>query len=153
MDELRVLLAPLDAEKFAIESEIAALGDQGDRLRELDMLPALVDEYLRDLAYLVEGSGLSMREYETVPAKRTQENPLGAYTLTPEAIRDRTEEELAEKRLEVRNARSARFRDLYQSLGLAVVVHKDGTLEFSSSLGAPERVLPSVTPASMGVSG
>ena len=49
MDELRTLLAPLDAERTAVESEIEALGDQEDRLRELDMLPALVDEYLRDL--------------------------------------------------------------------------------------------------------
>ena len=56
-------------------------------------------------------------------------------------------------RIEAYNARSARLRDLYQSLGLSVVVHKDGTLEFSSSLGAPARVLPGVTPASIGVSG
>jgi hypothetical protein len=153
IDELRALLAPLDAEKSAIKGEIAALGDQEDRLRELDMLPALVDEYLRDLAYLVEGSGLSVREYETAPADRTPENPLGVYTLAPENIRELTKEELAEKQLEARNARSARFRELYEALGLVVVVHKDGTLEFSSPLGTPEGVLSGVTPASKGVSG
>ncbi len=88
-----------------------------------------------------------------MPAERTESNPLGAYTLTSENIRTLTEEELAEKRLEARNARSARFRELYEALGLAVVVYKDGTLEFSSPLGAPERVLPGVTPASMEVRG
>src|SRR4051794_23981686 len=112
------------------------------------MRPALVDEYFRDLAYLVDGSGLPLREYETVSAERTQENPLGAYTLTPEAMRDRSEEEQIARRLEAYDARSARFRDLYQSLGLAVVVHKQGTLECSSPPGAPERVLPGITPAS-----
>ena len=85
--------------------------------------------------------------------ERTEDNPFGAYTLTPERIRDLTEEELSARWLEAYNARSARLRDLYQSLGLSVVVHRDGTLEFSSSLGAPEHVLPGVTPASMGVSG
>jgi hypothetical protein len=153
MDELRVLLAPLDAERSTVESEIEALGDQEDRLRQLDMLPALVDEYLRDLAYLVDCSGVFSREYETIPEERTEANPLGAYTLTPERIRDLTEEEQAAKKLEAYNARSARLRDLYQSLGLSVVVHRDGTLKFSSSLGAPARVSPGVTPASMGVSG
>ncbi len=101
----------------------------------------------------MDGSGVFPREYETIPEERTEANPLGAYTLTPERIRDLTEEEQAAKKLETYNARSARLRDLYQSLGLSVVVHKDGTLEFSSSLEAPEHVLPGVTPASMGVSG
>ncbi len=50
IDELRALLAPLDAERSTVESEIEALGDQEDQLRQLDMLPALVDQYLRDLA-------------------------------------------------------------------------------------------------------
>jgi hypothetical protein len=61
----------------------------------------------------VDGSGLPLREYETVSTERTQENPLGAYTPTSEPIRERAEEEQIAKRIEARNARSARFRDLY----------------------------------------
>lgn len=122
-------------------------------MRQLDMLPALVDEYLRDLAYLVEGSGVELRDYVTVPEERTETNLLGAYKLTPERVRTLTEEEQTARQTEAHNARAMRFRDLYQSLGLSVVVHKDGTLDISWSLGPPARILPGVTPASMGMSG
>jgi hypothetical protein len=44
--------------------------------------PALVEEYLEDLPYLVDQIPL-IREYETISAERTPENPLGIYTLTP----------------------------------------------------------------------
>ncbi len=40
-----------------------------------------------------------MCEYETVPAERTEANPLGVYALIPESIRYLSEEELAAKRL------------------------------------------------------
>jgi hypothetical protein len=153
LDELRALLAPLDSERTAIEQEIEALGDQEDRLRQLDMLPTLVDEYLRDLAYLVEGSGVELRDYETIPEERTETNLLGVYTLTPERVRTLSEEEQIARRIEAHNARAMRFHDLYQSLGLTVVVHKDGTLDISWSLGPPARILPGVAPASMGMSG
>ena len=101
----------------------------------------------------MDGSGIAPREYETVPAERTPDNPLGAYALTPGRVRTSTPEELAEKRLEARNVRSARFRDLYQSLDLAMVVHKDGTLDVAWLLEAPARVLPTVVPASPGTNG
>ena len=117
------------------------------------MLPALVDEYLRDLAYLVEDSGVEPGDYETIPEERTETNLLGAYKLTPERVRTLTEEEQTARQTEAHNARAMRFRDLYQSLGLAVVVHQDGTLDISWSLGPPARILPGVTPASMGMSG
>jgi hypothetical protein len=68
-----------------------------ERLRELDALPGLVDAYLRDLPELV-GRERIVREYETVPEERTESNPLGAYTLSPESVRHLSEEELAEKR-------------------------------------------------------
>jgi hypothetical protein len=121
-------------------------------IRQLDMLSALVDEYLRDLPELVEGSGVELRDYETIPEDRTETNLLGAYKLTPERVRTLTEEEQTAREIEAHNARATRFRDLYQSLGLTVVVHKDGTLDISWSLGPLARILPGVTPASVRVS-
>ena len=84
-----------------------------------------------------------MREYESVTAERTEENPLGAYTLTPGCIRHLPEEELAVKRLDAEDARCARFREIYAMIGLQVAVHPSGALDISlgtrssgSSLGS-----------------
>jgi hypothetical protein len=71
------------------------------------------------------------REYETVGAERTPDNPLGLYTLTPEGIRYLTEKELEEKRRAAEEERAARFRELYAMLDLKVACHKDGSLEVS----------------------
>ena len=112
------------------------------RLRELDALPGLVDAYLRDLPELV-GRERIVREYETVPEERTESNPLGAYTLTPESVRHLPEEELAEKRLDAEDTRCARFREIYAMIGLQVAIHPSGALDISlgtrssgSSLGS-----------------
>ena len=72
-----------------------------------------------------------MREYETVPKGRTEDNPSGVYTLSPESIRHLPEEELEEKRRTAEEERSQRFRDLYEALDLRVVCHKDRSLEVS----------------------
>jgi hypothetical protein len=104
-----------------------------ERLRELDALPGLVDAYLRDLPHFV-GRERIVRDYETIPAKRTEANPLGAYTLTPESVRHLSEEELAQKRLDAEEARCARFRGIYAMIGLQVAVHPSGALDIS--LGA-----------------
>jgi hypothetical protein len=103
------------------------------RLRKLNSLFGLVEAYLRDLPELV-GRECIVRGYETVPEKRTESNPLGAYTLTPERIWHLPEEELAEKRLEVEDARRARFRYIYAMIGLQVAIHPSGALDIS--LGA-----------------
>lgn len=68
-----------------------------ERLQELDALPGLAGEYLRELPYLL-WRGAVIREYEIlVSAKRTLENPLEAYPLTPENVHSLSEEELAEE--------------------------------------------------------
>lgn len=144
------MLAPLDKERTALEEQITRMGEGTERearMRELDALPALVEAYLQDLTYLVDQERV-VRDYETIPEERTPKNPLGVYTLTPESTRPLPEEELAEKRLEARNARSAKYRDLYETLDLALAVQKNGTLEVSWSLGASVPVLPDVMPAS-----
>jgi hypothetical protein len=70
-----------------------------------------------------------VREYETVGAGRTEDNPLGLYKLTRESIRYLDEEELEAKRREAEEERAARFRELYAMLDLRVVCHKDRSLE------------------------
>jgi hypothetical protein len=77
-----------------------------------------------------------------VPAERTEDNPLGAYTLTPEAIRERTREELQELRERAEWERSARFRELYEDLGLRATLDKDGTLEVRWAGGREHARLP-----------
>ncbi len=92
----------------------------------------MVEEYLRDLPELVRGAGLeAIREYDTVPEERTEGNPLGVYTLTPERVRERTTEELEE----IRRERGEQLRALYEVLRLSVVAQRDGTLDVSWSAG------------------
>jgi hypothetical protein len=55
-------------------------------LQELEELPGLVEEYLRDLPEFM-GPEIRVREYETVPGERTEGNPLGLYCLMPERVR------------------------------------------------------------------
>ncbi|MGI8859302.1 MAG: hypothetical protein ACR2HO_03995, partial [Rubrobacteraceae bacterium] len=128
MDRLREKLAALSEERSGLEGRLGELAGGEERIRWLDELPALVEGHLRDLPYLV-GRERVVREYETVGAERTEENPLGLYELTPESIRYLDEEELEAKRRAAEEDRSARFRELYAMLGLEVVCHKDRSLE------------------------
>ena len=132
MERLREKLGALTGERRELERRLADLADGERRIKQLEDLPTLVEAYLRDLPELV-GWKLMVREYETVPAERTEENPLGVYTLSPKSIRHLPEEELAEKRRAAEEERSARFRDLYEALDLHVVCHKDLSLEVTWS--------------------
>jgi hypothetical protein len=97
--------------------------------------PALVEEYLKDRPYLVDRMPV-IREYETIGAERTPENPLGIYPLTPARIRFLSEDEGAARR------RAARFRELYAILGLRAAVHADGTLEITVGATNRKGVMP-----------
>ncbi len=66
-----------------------------------------------------------------MPEPRTEDNPLGVYTLIPDRITHITDEELKAKRLDAEAARGASFRELYARLGLRATVHRDGTLEIT----------------------
>ena len=128
MDRLREKLGQVAEERTGLEARLAELTDGEEKMRWLEELPALVEEHLRDLPYLV-GRERVVREYETVPEERTDENLLGIYKLAAESIRYLGEEELEAKRRDAEEERSARFRELYAMLGLEVVCHKDRTLE------------------------
>ena len=111
-------------------------------MRELEELPALVEEFLHDLPYLMRPE-IRAREYATVPEPRTEDNPLGVYTLTPERIQVLPEEELAERRRAAEAERGARFRELYAMLGLRAA-YADGTLEIT--VGATGETTKGVMP-------
>ena len=100
--------------------------------------PLLVEEYLKGLPYLV-ALMLVIREYETMGAERTPENPLGIYTLTPERIRLLSEEVVAARR---RTAEAARFGELYAMLGLRAAVHADSTLDIAVGATNTKGVMP-----------
>jgi hypothetical protein len=121
----------LGEERSDLERRLAELADGEERLRELETLPELVEEYLRDLPYLLDLKPV-VREYETSAPESTKDDPLGGlYTITPERIRMLPEEELAEKRRAAEEVRARRFRELYAMLYLKVVCHKDRSLEVS----------------------
>jgi hypothetical protein len=76
-----------------------------------------------------------VRDHETVPAERTSDNPLDIYTLTSDRIRHLPEEEVERKERVAEDERSARYRAIYEDLGLRVVARPEGTLEASWRLG------------------
>ena len=128
--------AELDARRLAAEEELARIGDARERIEYLEALPGMVDAYLRDLPEIGRGAGLGEpRDYETTPEPRTEDNPLGAYTLTPDRIRERTNVEIEEIRRERQREHAERLRALYEVLGLSVVAYRDGTLDVSWGTG------------------
>jgi len=82
----------------------------------------MVEQYLADLPHLITWMP-TIREYETIPAERTENNPLGAYTLTPERVRHKDEEKLEAEQWVTLEARRDWFRKIYTALGLTVVYH------------------------------
>jgi hypothetical protein len=136
--------ASLEAERNAVERELAELGENAleERLRELKELPDLVEEYLRDLPYLV-GRQRVVRDHVSLREELTADNPLGLFRLTPDRVRPKTNEEIEGERLAAENKRSAWLRRVYEAIGLAVCAHKDGTLLLRWSCGT--RTLPAAT--------
>jgi hypothetical protein len=64
MERLREKLASLNAERTELGERLAELSDSEERLRELEALPGLVEDYLRDLPYLLDLKPV-LHEYET----------------------------------------------------------------------------------------
>ncbi len=143
MAKLREKLDGMREERENLQARLAVLADGETRLRELEELPQLVEEYLRDLPELMGADApAKVRGYETVPNERTGENPSGLYTLTPERIRHLPEEEVGAKRLAAEAARGARFRELYALLDLRVAVHASGDLDVTVGTTNTKGVVP-----------
>ena len=87
---------------------------------------------------LVHGREGTVREHVTVPPEPADDGAPSVYELTPERVRRRTPEEIAELRDAEERERGRRYRAAYDMLGLKVVARKDGTLEVSGTFGLRE---------------
>lgn len=141
MAKLREKLDGISEEREGLEARLAMLAEGESRLRELEELPGLVEDYLKDLPYLVDRMPV-IREYETIGRERGEGGSLPIYTLTPERIRYLPEEEVARRKCEAEAARGARFRELYAMLGLQAAVDRHGTLEITVGVTNTKGVMP-----------
>lgn len=76
-----------------------------------------------------------MREYETSAPEPSEDGGLPLYTLTLARIRH-LPEEVERREREAEDERAARYRAMYEDLGLRVVVLPDETLEAKWRFGA-----------------
>lgn len=97
-------------------------------MERLEGLPEFAESLARDLPHLLDRAP-AIRDYETIPEERSEDNPLGAYILTPDRIRHLPEEEVAQRERQTEDEKAARYRGMYEDLGLKVIAHPDGTLE------------------------
>jgi hypothetical protein len=133
-EDLRVKLRKLDRERQATKAEIGALRQGREELERLQDLPAFAESLARDLPYLLDSRRV-VRDYETSARERTPDNPFGLYTLAPDRIRYLAKEEVEKREREAEDERAARYRAMYEDLGLRVVAYPDGTLEASWQFG------------------
>jgi len=132
-EEFRQKVAELDACKAAAERELKALVADSGQLETLDSLPGLVEEYIRELPYLVQGPQRIIRDHMVKEDHRNDE--FEPYLLTPEVLRERRPEEREELHHTEERKRSKRYRAMYELLGLKIVAQKDGTLDVSGAFG------------------
>jgi hypothetical protein len=118
----------------ACREEIRALREGSEELERLESLPEFAESLARDLPYLLDSRRV-VREYETIGAVRGEDGSLPIYTLTPDRIRYLPEEEVEMRNREAEDERAARYRAMYDDLGLQVVAYPDGTLEASWRFG------------------
>jgi hypothetical protein len=142
-DKFRKKVEGLDARKSAAERQLGTLTASTERLATLDSLPGLVEEYIRELPYLVHGPPRTVRDYaikeefctEDLREEDPHEIKFEPYLLTPDALRERTPEEKEELRQAEETKRGLRYRAIYELLGLKIVVQKDGTLDVTGTFG------------------
>jgi site-specific DNA recombinase len=133
-EDLMAKLAVLDRQREATRAEITVLREGREELERLEDLPEFAENLARDLPYLLDSRRL-VRDYETVGAERTEKNSLGLYTLTPDKVRHLDVEEVERREREAEDERAARYRAMYEELGVRVVAHPDGTLEATWRFG------------------
>jgi hypothetical protein len=141
VEELRARLGELDERRTEAEGELAALRDSRRRLDELRAYLDLIEEYLRELPYLVHGRDKVIRDYayteehEERKRKAREEGRLPIFPISPEVFRERTPEEMQELREKQERERGQRYRAMYELLGLKVTASKDKTLEVRGTFG------------------
>jgi hypothetical protein len=133
-EDLRQKLDELDKEREACREEIRVMREGHQELEELESLPELAEQYARDLPHLLD-MRRAVRGYVTEGPGRTEENPLGLYTVTPDSVRFLSEQEVEKREREADDRCAARYRAMYEDLGLRVVAYPDGTMEASWRFG------------------
>ena len=74
-------------------------------------------------------------EHEERGREARAEGRLPVYALSPKMFRERTPEEVEGLRLGRERERAERYRAMYTNLGLRIVAHEDGALEFTWRAG------------------
>jgi site-specific DNA recombinase len=140
-DEFRQKAAGLDARKSAAERELASLEDADTSLKDLEALPSLIEDYLRELPQMIDEMP-RIREYmlsdeHKAQLERDRHNGHSPqpHAVVPGTYRKRTPEEIEELRQEDERERARRYRALYELLDLKVVAFKDKTLEVTGTFG------------------
>jgi hypothetical protein len=143
MAKLREKLDELRTEREDLEARLALLADGESRLRVLEELPLLVEEYLRDLPYLLDHLPV-IREYETVGAEAPRKTRSGSTHSPPTKSgpcpRKRLLGEGGPPR--PRGARGSGSCMLCSAFGRTI--HADGTLEIT--VGATGEATKGVMP-------
>jgi site-specific DNA recombinase len=122
--------AEIDQQKAAAERELDRLSSVQDRIQALEELPELVEGYLKDLPYLMES-----RRYKLVwDGEPPQRLPSGAPKPYRVGGPDDPWLHNPPKKIIDQKAEAAKWRGLYQDLGLKVIAYKDGSLEISWGL-------------------
>jgi len=134
IEELRTHLGEVDARRAEVQAELAALQDSRRRIDELRSYSKLVDEYLKDFPDLLRGGERPIRNHAYTDEHEERRQRV-RETVSPEMFRERTALEVQELR-EAQDLEDAeRYRHVYTNLGLRVVAHEDGVMEFTWRAG------------------
>lgn len=135
-EEFDLYAAETDRDKAEAEAELDRLRDASQRMSWLDDLPDLVEDYLNDLPWMIE---------QTVYRRDGGDRLPTPYRVTPDTAQPPPTEINQE-------ADAAKWRGLYEDLGLTVVVAKDGTLGISWGSNSSGRLLVNPMPRSSSLS-
>jgi hypothetical protein len=147
-EEFRLKAAELNARKATAERELASLEDADASLKNLEALPSLLEEYIRELPDLIDHMP---RIRESVVRDEHKSKHLKPHPVVPGMHRKRTPEEIEELHQEAERERAWRYRDMYELLGLKVVAFKDKTLEVTGTFGIGKITLGPDDPPPKGV--
>lgn len=132
-DEYDAYTEELAERKKSAEEELTKLEDAQRYIEYLDMLPAYIEDFLRELPDEIDYVP-RIREYVTEKMESSDTYILpdeAEPTLEPGKYRRRTPEEMEQLRKEAECKRAERYRRIYEKLNLKVVAYPDRDLEIS----------------------
>ena len=132
-DEYDAYTEELAERKKSAEEELTKLEDAQRYIEYLDMLPAYIEDFLRELPDQIDYVP-RIREYVTEKMESSDTYILpdeAEITLEPGKYRKRTPEEIEQLRQQAERKRAERYRKVYEDLNLKVVAYPEGDLEIS----------------------